>query len=68
MRLRVPMIGVVLAACLAGTGAILAREPDSPSTVSAQQLFAEALVGGIEVVAQTYVVPSRRGIALAHPS
>jgi quercetin dioxygenase-like cupin family protein len=58
MRLRVPMIGVVLAACLAGTGAILAREPDSPSTVSAQQLFAEALVGGKEVVAQTYVFPA----------
>ena len=59
MRLRVAIIGVALAACVAGAGTILAREPDSSSTVSAQQLFAEALAGedGKEVVAQTYVFP-----------
>jgi quercetin dioxygenase-like cupin family protein len=59
MKLRFPIIGVVLAACLAGTGVILAREPDGQSAVTAQQLFTEALAGeeGKEVVAQTYELP-----------
>ena len=60
MRLRVAIIGVVLAASLAAASLVQAREPDSPSPVSAQQLFAEALAGeeGKEVVAQTYVFPA----------
>lgn len=60
MRLRLATIGVVLAASLAGTNVTLAREPDNPSPVTAQQLFAEALAGdeGKEVVAQTYVFPA----------
>jgi len=60
MRSRVAIIGLMLAASLAGTAVILAREPDSPSPVSAQQLFAKALAGevGKEAVAQTYVFPA----------
>ena len=60
MRLRLATIGVVLSASLAGTNVILAREPDNPSPVTAQQLFDEALAGeeGKEVVAQTYVFPA----------
>ena len=60
MTSRIAIIGLVLAVSLAGADVIRAREPDNPSPVTAQQLFAEALAGevGKEVVAQTYVFPA----------
>lgn len=60
MRMRIAVIGVVLLACLAGTGLILAREGDGQSAVTSQQLIAQALKGepGKEVIAQTYVFPA----------
>ena len=60
LGLRIAITGAVLAACLAGSSVIRAREPEGPSPVTAQQLFDEALAGdpGKEVVAQTYVFPA----------
>jgi quercetin dioxygenase-like cupin family protein len=57
MPMRAAIAYIALAACIAGGSLVLAREPDGPSAVSAQQLFAEALAGeeGKEVIAQTYV-------------
>ena len=57
MRLRNWVVSVVLLAGLAGaTGYGLAREPDSQSAVTSQQLFAEAMARepGKEVNAQAY--------------
>ena len=57
MRLRNWIVSVVLLAGLAGaTGFVLAREPDSQSAVTSQQLFAEVLARepGKEVNAQAY--------------
>lgn len=60
MRMRIAVIGVVLLACLAGAGLVLAREGDGQSAVTSQQLIARALEGepGKEVIAQTYVFPA----------
>ena len=52
-----------MAACLSlaspAHGLVLAREPESPGTVTSQQLFVEPLAGDAskEVIAQTYVFP-----------
>jgi quercetin dioxygenase-like cupin family protein len=57
MRLRNWIVSVVLLAELAGaTGFVLAREPDSQSAVTSQQLFAEVMARepGKEVNAQAY--------------
>ena len=57
MRLRNWIVSVVLLAGLAGaTGFVLAREPDSQSAVTSQQLFAEVMARepGKEVNAQAY--------------
>lgn len=70
MRLRNWVVSVVLLAGLAGaTGYGLAREPDSQSAVTSQQLFAEAMARepGKEVNAQAYTFVGR-GAALAYPS
>ena len=71
MRPRNWIVSVVLLAELAGaTGFVLAREPDSQSAVTSQQLFAEVLArepgkGGQRA---SLYLRARRGAALAHPS
>jgi len=60
MRLRNWIGSLVVLAALAGaTGLVLAREPDSESSVTSQLLFAEAMARepGKEVNAQAYTFP-----------
>jgi quercetin dioxygenase-like cupin family protein len=56
MTIRAAITCIALAACLAGGSLVLAREPDSQSAVSTEQLLAEALAGedGKEVNVQVY--------------
>jgi quercetin dioxygenase-like cupin family protein len=56
MRLRNLIVGGMLLAVVAGAGVVLAREPDSQSAVTSQQLFAEAMAHepDKEVKAQAY--------------
>ena len=58
MRTRIAVVGVVMAAWVAGAGFILAREPDGQNAVNAEQLIAEALAGdpSKEVNAQFYTL------------
>jgi quercetin dioxygenase-like cupin family protein len=59
MRLRIATLFIVLVASLASAGLILAREPEGPSAVTAEQLIAEALASDPdkEVNAQVYTFP-----------
>ncbi len=59
MKLRTAIVGALLAALLAGSSLVLAREPEGPPAVTAQQLFAAALAGDPdkEVNAQVYTFP-----------
>jgi quercetin dioxygenase-like cupin family protein len=59
MRLRNCIVAGVIVVGLTGAGLVLARAPESPGTVTSQQLFVEPLAGddSKEVIAQTYVFP-----------
>ena len=59
MTIRATITALALAACLAGGGLVLAREPGDHPEVSTEKLIEQALAGeeGKEVVAQTYVFP-----------
>jgi quercetin dioxygenase-like cupin family protein len=60
MKTRAAIFGVVLAAFVAGTGLIFARETGEQNGVTAEQLLAEALAGDPtkEVNAQLYTFPA----------
>ena len=45
MRLRNWIVAGVLVVGVTGAGLVLAREPESPGTVTSQQLFVEPLAG-----------------------
>ena len=59
MRLRNWIVAGVIVVGLTGAGLVLARAPESPGTVTSQQLFVEPLAGddSKEVIGQTYVFP-----------
>lgn len=59
MQLRTAIVGVLLAAFLAGAGLVLAREPQGQTGITAEILLSEALAGDAskEVNAQIYVFP-----------
>jgi quercetin dioxygenase-like cupin family protein len=59
MRMRSAVIALLLLAAAAGSGLVLAREPESAGKVESQQLFVKPLAGdpSKEVNAQSYTFP-----------
>jgi quercetin dioxygenase-like cupin family protein len=59
MRMRTGVIALALFAAAAGSGLVLAREPESAGKIESQQLFVKELAGdpSKEVNAQSYTFP-----------